>query len=254
MVSIPGPDIDLKNAEGYYPRPPQEGPPLPRMLNIFWPWYKAEEPPPNGEEPPEGDFKVVVTDLKVDPATVPLGDTVVITCTVTNTGTVNGSSILYLKVDGVPTATREVFLEPGESAGVSYDLLAEVEGSHVVAVNGHTASFVVSAYAPDFYYATGLEIERTNYPTIYDIEWSIRVGNQGQGDGVLHYTFAHRMESPYEPGEFAAWRTSPVMPVDILASGTKLIMSTLKLSPYCYELKFDSEAGIIVVYYDARRA
>ncbi len=35
------PELEL---EGWMPMEPSKGPPLPRFLQIFWPWYK-EEPP-----------------------------------------------------------------------------------------------------------------------------------------------------------------------------------------------------------------
>lgn len=34
--------------EEWYPMEPQYGPPLPRFLNIYWPWYKAPTPPTPG--------------------------------------------------------------------------------------------------------------------------------------------------------------------------------------------------------------
>jgi len=33
------------NFEDWLPMPPQMGPPLPRHLGIFWPWYVPEAPP-----------------------------------------------------------------------------------------------------------------------------------------------------------------------------------------------------------------
>ena len=34
--------------EEWMPMPPDKGPPLPRFLGIYWPWYKEEAPPPPG--------------------------------------------------------------------------------------------------------------------------------------------------------------------------------------------------------------
>ncbi len=30
--------------ERWLPMPPDEGPPLPKLLGIYWPWYKAPTP------------------------------------------------------------------------------------------------------------------------------------------------------------------------------------------------------------------
>jgi len=41
------------NIEDLLPMPPDMGPPLPRFLVIYWPWYKEEVPP---EVPPTGIY------------------------------------------------------------------------------------------------------------------------------------------------------------------------------------------------------
>jgi len=39
----------MAELEDLLPMSPEMGPPLPRFLQIFWPWYKKEEePPPTG--------------------------------------------------------------------------------------------------------------------------------------------------------------------------------------------------------------
>ena len=51
----------MVNIGDWVPMSPLQGPPLPRFLNIFWPWIKGELPPeeqppgepPPGEQPPE---------------------------------------------------------------------------------------------------------------------------------------------------------------------------------------------------------
>ena len=42
-------NVELEN---WLPMPPNQGPPLPRSLEIYWPWYKPPEIPPE-EIPPE---------------------------------------------------------------------------------------------------------------------------------------------------------------------------------------------------------
>ena len=102
----------------------------------------------------------------------------------------------------------------------------------------------------EFVYTSDLIIVRTDIPTLYDISWEVSVKNIGTGAGVLHLIFANRMESPYEPGEYAAWKER-VIEVTIAPGETKTIGDILKLSPYCYEIKVESEAGTIVKYWRA---
>lgn len=65
--------------EDWLPMAPAQGPPLPIFLNILWPWYEA----------PAAEFKV--SDLLISPQECQVGQTVMISCTVTNVGTEAGS-------------------------------------------------------------------------------------------------------------------------------------------------------------------
>lgn len=54
------------NIEDLLPMPPMMGPPLPRYLGIYWPWYKPEEIPPEEEvtPPPEVAEFAYVSNIK----------------------------------------------------------------------------------------------------------------------------------------------------------------------------------------------
>ncbi|GAJ11303.1 unnamed protein product, partial [marine sediment metagenome] len=43
MNNIDLPELEL---EDWKPMEPAKGPPLPKFLNIFWPWYTPPTPPP----------------------------------------------------------------------------------------------------------------------------------------------------------------------------------------------------------------
>lgn len=58
--------------EEWYPMEPQYGPPLPRWLNIFWPWYKAPTPPPPGLASLYGKVTDFVSGVAVPSAAVSL--------------------------------------------------------------------------------------------------------------------------------------------------------------------------------------
>jgi len=36
------------NLEAWFPMSPLMGPPLPKWLELYWPWYQGEGPPPGG--------------------------------------------------------------------------------------------------------------------------------------------------------------------------------------------------------------
>ncbi len=54
-------EIKLKD---WLPQEPWQGPPLPEFLNIYWPWYKKEEVPP--EVPPTGIYNCPYCDQSFD--------------------------------------------------------------------------------------------------------------------------------------------------------------------------------------------
>ncbi len=49
--------------EDWFPMSPAEGPPLPKFLKIYWPWYKEEIPP---EVPPTGAYGCPYCDQSFD--------------------------------------------------------------------------------------------------------------------------------------------------------------------------------------------
>ncbi len=84
--------------ENWLPMEPMKGPPLPRLLNIYWPWYKPGPPPP---PPPPPDYAQVYG-------------------RVTDAGTGEVISMATVTLNGMTTPTTIegdylfVNLEPGE--------------------------------------------------------------------------------------------------------------------------------------------
>ncbi|GAI60819.1 unnamed protein product [marine sediment metagenome] len=127
MNNIDLPELEL---EDWMPMKPAKGPPLPRLLEIYWPWYT----------PPGAEFKV--SNLVISPTEVNPGQPVTISCTVTNIGAAAGSSSVHLGGDFM--AEKMVYLEPGQSTVVSFEVTpAEAKTFHV-SVNGLTGSFVAT--------------------------------------------------------------------------------------------------------------
>lgn len=108
-------------AEEWEPMEPQKGPPLPKFLKIYWPWYKAEEAPPtvytcpycgatfstqeqlnqhiqtaHPTAPPVADIRV--SNLVISPTEVNVGQTVTISCTAKNYGGAAGTKTIVCQV------------------------------------------------------------------------------------------------------------------------------------------------------------
>jgi len=114
--------------EDWLPQEPNQGPPLPEWLNIFWPWYTPAE------------FKV--SNLVISPTEVNPGQAVTISCTVTNIGTEAGSYTIHLGGDFM--AEQTVVLQPGESKQVSFEVTPAVAKTYSVSVDGLTGSFIAT--------------------------------------------------------------------------------------------------------------
>lgn len=81
-----GNDLLGYELEDWWPASPLLGPPLPRWMGVYWPWYK----------PPAAEFRV--SDFVISPSEVRVGEPVVISCTVTNVGTETGTYTVVCEV------------------------------------------------------------------------------------------------------------------------------------------------------------
>lgn len=120
--------------EEWHPQEPTKGPPFPRWLQIFWPWYK----------PTAAQFKV--SNLVIAPPEVGIGETVTISCTVANIGTESGDYTVKLGGDFV--AQEQVTLSPGESKVVSFTVTPTAAKTYVVTVDGLSGTFKATTAPP----------------------------------------------------------------------------------------------------------
>jgi len=122
-----GPPTGIPKVEDWLPQEPSLGPPLPRYLGIYWPWYA----------PPGAEFRV--SKPVMQPAEVQVGYPVTISCLVTNIGSEAGSYALKLGGDFV--AEKSITLGPGESQEVAFEVTPTVAKTYSVSVDGQTGSF-----------------------------------------------------------------------------------------------------------------
>jgi len=85
-----------------------------------------------------------VTDLQVSPIQAVVGEMVVISANVTNTGGAEGSCNVTLKKNGTMEGTSEVNLMPGQSTRVSFNCTEDSPGDYQVEIDGRMGSFIVS--------------------------------------------------------------------------------------------------------------
>ena len=85
-----------------------------------------------------------VSNLKIKPTSVKLGEQVTITATVTNSGGTEDSYKVVLKINGVDEAEQEVTLGPKEKQKITFITSKETAGSYDVTIGDTSNSFEVS--------------------------------------------------------------------------------------------------------------
>lgn len=88
------------------------------------------------------------SDLSIKPTEVVSGETVAITVSVANTGDIEGSYTVILRIDDVNEAEKSVTVAAGSSQTVSFDVTKEKAGSYDVAVDELSGSFTVATPLP----------------------------------------------------------------------------------------------------------
>jgi len=176
----------------WLPRLPTEGPPLPKFLDIYWPWYT----------PPGAGFSV--SNLVISPAEVNPGQTVTITCTVTNTGAEAGT--YTVKMEGDFIAQQTVTLAPEESKTVSFEVTPTVAKTYNVSVDGLSGSFRVIAppidqfYLPPTFTKAKITEQWQMPPYYYVMQFECPITNKGGSTGTHTITVSNN-----HPGDLPPW-------------------------------------------------
>jgi hypothetical protein len=121
------------------------------------------------------------SDLSISPAEVDIGQEVTISVKVANTGDVEGTYEVTLKINGVIEKTKKVDVDAGASKIAAFSVTKDVAGSYSVAVNGLTGTFVVKA--PAAFSVTNLSIQPTEVQPKEVVTITVLVSNIGGTEG-----------------------------------------------------------------------
>ena len=91
--------------------------------------------------PALAEFKL--SEFAINPAQMEVGEPVTISAIVQNTGELEGSYTLTLKINGEIEQSTEVTLAGGESRQVSFTVVKNEPGTYAVAIDGLTGKFIV---------------------------------------------------------------------------------------------------------------
>jgi hypothetical protein len=84
-----------------------------------------------------------ILDISITPGQVDINQPVVITATVSNSGTISGTYQVALFINDEVEDVQEITLGGGESTTVSFEVTKSVPGSYTVSIGGLTGSFIV---------------------------------------------------------------------------------------------------------------
>jgi hypothetical protein len=92
--------------------------------------------------------KFTLSDFKISPAEVSIGEIVVIQGVVSNSGGSSGQYKVVLKVNGDETENREITLEAGKVQSVSFTIKKDSPGDYTLDLNAQVGKFTVTAPLP----------------------------------------------------------------------------------------------------------
>jgi hypothetical protein len=98
--------------------------------------------------PPTPPAAFTVSSLTISPSQVSVGEEVSISVTVKNTGDLEGTYMVTLKINGVVEDVKSVTVSDGSERLVTFTITKDVKGTYNVQVDGLTGSFTVSEAPP----------------------------------------------------------------------------------------------------------
>lgn len=179
------------------------GPPLPRFLAIYWPWYEEKLPEePTPPEPPTPPEKIVLT------ISATAGGT-----TIPAPGTYEYSAPTYLGIGAYPDAGYE-FVEWQENSSLmstDRELTVFVETNMEIRATFEKVS-------SEFYMPSEMMVKVTN-GTILDMYWNcevqLTITNRGEARGIQAVRFwdsvgniDYTEKITLDPGQSKTWRHS----------------------------------------------
>jgi hypothetical protein len=97
---------------------------------------------------PNRPASFTMSNLTITPEEPGIGESLLLSLVVTNSGDLTGSHQLSLEIDGQVMETREVSLDGGDSEQVSFSITTDTAGVHAVAIGGLQGSFTVHEPEP----------------------------------------------------------------------------------------------------------
>lgn len=91
-----------------------------------------------------GLAEFTLSNLSISPSKPEVGETIIISFDIANSGGRQGTYTAVLKVNGIKTATKNITLDAGESRSVSFIVTAESSGTYNIEIDGLKDAFEVA--------------------------------------------------------------------------------------------------------------
>lgn len=98
-------------------------------------------------EPPPAPATFTASDLTITPTNVGIGEKIIISVTVANTGDLPGSYEVTLKIDAAVVETKQVTLDGATSEAITFTTTIDDAGTYSVTIDGLTGTFEVKEAA-----------------------------------------------------------------------------------------------------------
>jgi len=125
--------------------------------------------------------------LAITPAQIRPGEAVTVSVLVTNTGEVEGSHTVVLKINDVKELEKSITIEAGGSKVVTFSVTRSEPGIYIVDVDGLRASFtvgyIVRVGAPAVFSMTNLAVKPAQVEPGEAVTVSVLVANTGEAEG-----------------------------------------------------------------------
>ncbi len=127
-------------------------------------------------------------ELDINPAQAEIGEPVTISTIVQNTGQLEGSYTLTLRIDGEIEQSRVITLAAGERRQLSFTVSKDASGTYAVDVNGLTGEFIVLAPEPSLAPASS--------PPWLSVYWWVILLIAGTTASLVYFLLVRRRHQP----------------------------------------------------------
>lgn len=146
-----------------------------------------------------------LSNLSVQPAELSVNETVTISITVTNTGNIQGSHEVILRINGEEADSETVTLGPGNSQDVQFDVTTQNAGTYQVQIEELSSAFIVNP--PQVYFEMEIEVYATNP----DGARFVAPGDGSYEITIISGATCHILETSPNWSKYGGWRTSVIL-------------------------------------------